>query len=264
MWGDFILAEGKLYELQLGAFLCKIRRISDELHYMVDDEVLDFKVSPLHSIRWKKEYDEIGWKRCVVYENETKFRISPALPDKPVLVRTLTMVKIPGYKDTLFYIQIPVWIRCEVLTRSGSNVVLTDLSSEKLSKSWFGDPVNGEPCYALRTHAVRSLEELIAEPHLITCPLTIRNGIDPPLSFERINLHVEFMSVFEGEAQLWTNSAGVVFRGIDQVSQISFSNSPPPAAGNAVKRTDARQKMSHSLMRKSFLFLKKLTGIDQE
>jgi hypothetical protein len=261
LWGNFELDNSTLYEAHFGKLALRLRPRADELQYAADISVSDFACSPLHPVRWKNAFEELSWNRCILYEDKTTLRIKPILPDKPVLVRTMTAVQIPAGKKTVFYFQMPIWVRLEIVTRKSGNIFLGDFPSESLSKTWFGNPLTGELCYALRTRAVRVEDELKAEPHVITCPLKIRNGTEAGLTFERINLQVEYMSVFASENRLWTNSASVVFRGADQFSQINFSSLPPKIARNPKKWSEPRLNIAKSIMRKSFLFLKKLTGL---
>lgn len=261
LWGSFELEGSSLYEVNLGNLFLRFQIRGDELQYAAESGDSGFACTPLHPVRWKRTFEDLTWHRCILYEENTNLRIKPILPDKPVLVRTMKAVQIPPGRGTVFYFQMPVWVRLEIVTAKSGDILLGDYPTESMSKTWFGDPINGELSYALRTRAVRLEENLKEESHVITCPMTIRNGTEVTLTFERINLQVEYMSVFSSGNRLWTNAASVVFRGPDQFSQINFSSLPPKIVRNPKKWSEPRLNIAKNLMRKSFLFLKKLTGL---
>ncbi|MFP4409772.1 MAG: hypothetical protein ACLFPW_14720, partial [Spirochaetaceae bacterium] len=78
------------------------------------------------------------------------------------------------------------------------------------------------------------------------------------LSFQRLLVRVIHLSLFvEGET-LFTNDVAVTFRSVTQYSQISFSESSSLGNGAATILQEPRQKVSDSLIRRSFLFFRAL------
>jgi hypothetical protein len=88
----------------------------------------------------------------------------------------------------------------------------------------------------------------------------IRNQAPSDLDFQRICIRVEHLSVYQGETRLWTNRVEVLFRGEDLTSQIIFNRDVPGFDEVAELLCTAREPAERSLLKKSFFFLKSLTG----
>ena len=64
--------------------------------------------------------------------------------------------------------------------------VLKEEPTVVLSNTWFGDPMGGELCYALRTSARRSFDTLRKRPNRAICSVLIKNAFSTPLDFQRL------------------------------------------------------------------------------
>ena len=172
--------------------------------------------------------------------------------------RPALALKVPAGRDALFFISIPVWVR--VTAGSPEGITLCELPSMVLSNTWFGEPTAGELCYALRTRAVRSLEEVETRAYTAVCPITVSNQAPKELNFERLCVRVENLSVYQGADRLWTNQLEVRFQGEEQSSQVTIGREAPKFAGEPVKVCEARQQADKTLLAQSFSVLRSLTG----
>ena len=207
-----------------------------------------------------------NWNRWIAGEEALVVRLVPALPDRPLVVKPEFTIKVPASHNAVFYVSIPIWIRIVAGDErtGGPSLMLTEIPTTVLSKTWFGDTVSGELCYALTTPAERDLSGSKPVPHQAICPISIRNSSQFELVFERLCLHVENLTVFKSSERLWTSAVNVDFHGVEQMSQIRIIDRPPETAGQeCVKICDARVKPDRSLMRKSFHMLRSLTGMEE-
>jgi hypothetical protein len=174
---------------------------------------------------------------------------SPVLPDRPVVVRPdRPLTLLPG-QSTVFFLELPVWFRLSTAGQRPALIFEEPLGT--LTRTWFGDPVNGELCWGLATRLHHSLESVTATADMAVCPLMIENSAEVDLAFEKICLHVENLSLFRGDHHLWTNSLHALSTGTGEATQIEILDTPPefderltlvakarqPAEGWSFKRT---------------------------
>jgi hypothetical protein len=94
--------------------------------------------------------------------------------------------------------------------------------------TWFGTPMEGELCYALRSRARREREDVEAEPWRAICPVRVRNQSKELLKFERLCLRVQYLMLFQDEREgLWASESGVTYRGDNDWSRVSHARSAP-------------------------------------
>jgi len=178
----------------------------------------------------------------------------PVLPDKPVVVRPdRALTLLPG-QEALFFLEIPVWFRlCTTVPRQ---LRIFEEPIAILSKTWFGDPVNGELCYGLATRLHQGIDSVESTPYNAVCPLSIANESDANLAFEKICLHVENLSAFRGSRRLWTNRLNVVSTGPEQSTQIEIDRAAPGFEKGLSLFGPARQPSVGWNIRRTFGMLK--------
>jgi hypothetical protein len=246
--------------IRAGSLVIYIRRIDDEwlFSYTLGDEseaATSFDVAGVGS---EALSEDLEWERLVSAREESIHAI-PVLPDRPLVIRPKSSVSIFPDRFAKFYVAVPVWLRF-VAKRGRETTDIIDIPSRKLSNTWFGDPGGGELCYSLDAPLMRTNDQLETGPLEATCSLVVRNGSVGKLNFERICVHVENLSIF-GEQNLWTNEIKVLFKGVDQISQISIQKSPPASLKDPTKLTDPRIEPNKSVLRKSFSLIRHFTGI---
>ncbi len=200
--------------------------------------------------------DDREWTRIVTSGQDT-LELVPALPDKPIVVRPESVISIMPGREARLYCSIPLWLRF-VSRQQAKQELLHEVPSLQLSKIWFGDPLSGELCYSLDSQLSRSYEGFPPSSLSAVCPLQVRNGATERLLFERICVHVEHLNLYGSRDRLWTNQVNVLFRGADQVSQVTLSMKPPKDTSLI---TPQRVKVSRSFIKKSFNFLRQVTGM---
>lgn len=250
MWGQVQIETDAQTILRYGELVVYVRRVEDEwrFSYRYNDPV-DSGYAP----------EEGDWIRLVSRGDES-LELAPVLPDRPLVIRPESPISIFPGRLARFFVALPLWYRF-VAASKNSRTDLIDIPSRILSNTWFGDPAAGELCYSLDAPLRRAPERLKDRTTTVTCQLTVRNGSDEKLNFERICAHVENLSIFENDGYLWTNEITVFFKGTEQVSQISIQDRPPGNLPNARKLTAPREAVSRSILRRSFIFFRQFTGI---
>ncbi len=215
--------------------------------------------APLHPAQTNADVDRLTWNRWVAGEEAARVRLVPCMPDRAVVIRPRYPLNVPGGKEVLFFVSIPVWARVQVGDRA--SLALCELPTVVLSKTWFGDPITGELCYSLKTKVLRQIDMLENHAHLAVCPVLIRNQAFAELDFQRICIRVEYLSLYRGQTRLWTNQVEVQFHGEELNSTIITGRGAPDFERTAEKLSEARLAPQRSLLKKSFSFLKALSGI---
>ena len=215
--------------------------------------------APLHPAQTMARVDALTWNRWVAGEDSNRIQLVPAMPDRSLVIRPRYPLNVPRDKEVLFFVNIPVWVR--VLVGLPDPTRLCELPTVVLSNTWFGDPITGELCYSLKTKAPRHLNMVEKHAYMAVCPVLIRNLAATDLDFQRICIRVEHLNVYRGETRLWTNQVEVQFHGEDQTSQIFTGRRAPDFDEAAERVCEAREPADRSLLKKSFFFLKSLTGI---
>jgi hypothetical protein len=263
IWEPKELSGDSWYHARIGPLDLWVRR-SPEDWYVAHEldparEREDSPPAPLHPAQTNLHVDRLTWNRWVAGEEIARVRLVPCMPDRSVVIRPRYPLNVPSGKEVLFFVSIPVWTR--VLVGESEPLALTELPTVVLSKTWFGDPITGELCFSLKTKVLRQIGLLDNHAHQAVCPVLIRNQSFADLDFQRICIRVEYLSLYRGQTRLWTNQVEVQFHGEELNSTIITGREAPDFERTAEKLCEARLAPQRSLLKKSFSFLKSLSGI---
>lgn len=136
-----------------------------------------------------------------------RFHLTPALADRPVVVRPDLPLHIPAGMQARVYVSSPVWLRVEV-----EGLLLTEVPTFRMSDTWFGASTRvGELCYASRTSGRLRLELLPRRHARAVTAVNLVNRASKPLMFERLKLPAPSLALFHGPEGLWTQSLAVTW-----------------------------------------------------
>ena len=258
LWEPATIEENVLYQADFSNLSMWLKRSGEDWYLASRRPERATTPGPLRALKGRRIPEGLDFSRWVVGGDVSTVRFVPAMPDRSIVVRPAIALRVPGGRHTEFFTSIPVWIR--VVAESDEDITLCELPSIVLSNTWFGEATAGELCYALRTRAVRTLQEIEPRADAAICPISIRNLAPNELDFERLCLRVEYLSVYQSAGRLWTNELEVRFQGEEQTSQVSIGREAPALAPNPVKVCGARQMADKTLLKQSFSFLRSLTG----
>jgi hypothetical protein len=258
LWQQTTIKEDLLYQVDFSTLTVWLKRSWEDWYLASRHSDRETQASALREIRGRKNSLDLSFNRWVVGADLSTVRFIPAMPDRSIVVRPAVALKIPAGRDALFFTSIPVWIR--VTVGPSEDITLCELPSTVLSNTWFGEPIAGQLCYALRTRAVRTLEEIDPHAYSAVCPISVRNHAPRELNFERLRVQVEHLSVYLGPDRLWTNELEVRFQGEEHSSQVTIGREAPEYAEGLTKVCDARQPVEKTLLGQSFSVLRSLTG----
>jgi hypothetical protein len=258
LWDPFPIKAGGVVYASLGPLELWVRRVGDDWYIAHRRPESEVRACAPKALQPTRTLDELPWSRWVSSRPAGRIRLVPALPDRAVVVRPKFPLKVPSGESVLFYVNVPLWVRVAVGDEFEQS--LSEVPSIVLSNTWFGELTGGELCYALKTKALRDLEEVSNRPYTATCPVTVENSAPTDLDFQRICLRVEHLHVYRGARRLWTNQVEVFFKGEDFTSQVNVLKYAPTLEATSERLCAARQPVERSLLAKSFSFLRALTS----
>lgn len=151
----------------------------------------------------------------VVFENAPKgLRVVPLLPDRSLVVRPHTEVRVPPGQSVSIFVSAPLWVGLDVgdPQSSSSWVRIHDAPVDRPPDTWFGDSTRtGELCYAGRTVARLQLENVVLPPERALTEVAVRNRSERLLSFSRLRLPLPHLPLYRDErGAVWTEPAELV------------------------------------------------------
>lgn len=197
-----------------------------------------------------KDYreDALDWQRWIKPSNNQSIDIHPEMPDRSLIISPKDILNIPSGGKADFFITIPLWLNLSITTKKKS-VSMMRLATEILSDSWFGDPVEGEYCYSLKTKARREIDPAHVPENRVICPITIENKSEESMLCSRFCIRTEYLNLFKINDSFWTNHVSIKFRSNTQGSRINYEQNPPK---DATLITPSRETPPHNLIRKTF------------
>ena len=203
--------------------------------------------------------ETLTWARWVVGADVNVVQLVPAMPDRPVVVRPESPVRIPTGHEALLFVSIPLWVK--VTVGESRALALCEEPTVVISGTWFGDPTSGELCYAVRTRARRTLRDSEVRPHRAICPVRIRNTAPEQLDVQRLCVHVEHLRTYDADTQPWTNEVDVTFEGEERPSRVDYAKGPPALGNVGDMLSDARTPLTKGLLRKTLVSFRSFAGM---
>lgn len=244
-FGEFKLEEGQTVVHELEKMRLWLRRELNEIWVARQSGTTNNKTS---------EPDASEWTRYVLPDKIDTFELQPTTPDRPIIVRPLHSFKVfPGGEATV-YTSIPVWVVLRTVQKKANKI--TEFPLFNLSETWFGDPTEGELCYAAVTRALRNFQPDLVKPYRITCQLDVKNQSDEELQVEKFCFRVGHLSIFQKDDRLWADVTRIQFDGSDKHSNIIMTGRCPKIANGAKLVAGPRDPQKKGIRSKTFQLIK--------
>lgn len=202
--------------------------------------------------------EDLSWTRWSYGEELSDVMLRPALPDRPLVVKTRDLCIIPPGCRATFFLGVPV--RVAVAHRSGQGAARSEhhevlqVSSRALSDTWFGDFFTGQLCYSLPAMAAAAWEELDLSPLDAACAFTIFNQSESDLPLKQICVDVSQLAIYLAKGRLWANEVFVSYKGEDEPARVRFGGGPPKSLGPPSLMRPASAPADQSLLQRTLRF----------
>lgn len=248
-WGKFEIPEGRGGRWRVGPLGLWIQRGPKEwrIANKREDDPLDQELDWACPVEPEDPPEKAELVRFGTERSSSDLTLVPALADRSVVARPETPFNLLAGDRITFFVSTPVWIRIQTGEPPRD---LLDLPSYRPSDTWFGpSPMEGELCYASRTGARLSLENVPLRPSRAVTTVTLKNGGEDRLVLERINIPVPHLSLFQDAAgSLWTEAVNVE-RGSDgSLAQVRFEKGPPGHVENPRKVAPPRLESKKNIL----------------
>lgn len=187
--------------------------------------------------------------RWISNNSDDYLRLVPCAPDRPVVVRPESPLRIPAGGSGDFFVDMPVWVR--VTVGEGAALKLIEIPVEILSNTWFGSPEEGELCYALKTPVRRSASTDTAAGARAACELTLRNTSDTELDVQRVCLPATYLALYEVDNSLATDRVRLDYLGEDHGATAALAERGLEKM-DAVLLCEPRETAAESVVMRSF------------
>ena len=252
LWHKQTFEAEKVYLARFGPLSLWIRQSDGEIQIAESRNEEERQINCHGLVEWSESVPEsLIWSRWIMAQETQEVRILPCMPDRAVVVRTASPVKLPTGKEAEFFVSIPIWLRIQ--TESPQTIVLDEVPTVIRSNIWFGDPTSGELCYSLISRAHRTVSETDHPVYKAVCPVKIRNMSQERLDIERFCVHVEYLNLYEGMHFLWCNEVTITFQGKDLISKVSYARKKPKLGDNLSLITSPRTMFKETLLKRSLV-----------
>lgn len=250
-WGDYEIGPGETRRWQIGPQSLWITQGDSEWKVLsaCGQDRLDTRLAIAEPAE-EPSGDDIDVRRIASRSGSGAIRLGPALPDLPVVVKTIQPFFVPPKEETTLFLSVPLWLRVFL---DGRTAELVDIPISRPSDTWFGpDTMTGELCYALRTTARLRSEQLPRRPHRAIAAVRIQNNAPSVLHIEKLKIPVPYLSLFvSDEGHLGTEALTLEREKDSERTKVRLDDRP--AQVRTCKRiVRPREKMSKGFLLDAF------------
>lgn len=182
--------------------------------------------------------------------------IAPALPAKPLVFKGSGLNVLPGQKIT-FFLKIPLTFQI-YFSKINQENLLKEISYQRLSDTWFGDPDGGEPAYALGSEYYLEMKNIEITDFEAICPVTVQNSSSTLLNVQRLIIREENVTLYNNEGKIVTSVIFIEYKGNDVASAVEFHFSKQYNGEKQEILANPRNPSTKNLLRLNFHFIKNI------
>jgi hypothetical protein len=248
-WGHFRLLDGQLGRWRIGSLSLWIGRRPHEwrIHSVSDDDPTSASVEVECPTAIEEPLTGARVHRIALRAPDERVQIAPALADRPVVAHPHTPLSVLAGDEVTVYVSTPLWVQI----RSGEpSRVLFETPAFRPSDTWFGpSTTEGEICYASRTSATLTFENVEVHPARVITAVNLENNSKERLFLERISLPVPYLSLFaDKQGAFWTQSVTIEREEDGTTAQVRLGEDPPKEASAPKLISGPRLEMNRNVL----------------
>jgi hypothetical protein len=253
-WGEFVIPHGQSGRWRIGPLLLVVSRLDHEWKIWrgTTGNPSDAEIAlELPSAGEEPQTGAIVTRYGSSDETES-LSLAPAMPDRAVVTRPEQSITVPPRQSVVVYVGSPLWLRVAV---GAPKTMLSEFPVFQPQLTWWGpSTMDGETCYATRTHGRLRLEDVRAGPHRVMTAARIVNRARTPLLVERLNLPVRALSIYaeSGSKRLWTESVTVERTEGEELAELAIGGGPGDDVENAVRVGEPRAAVAENQLFRAF------------
>lgn len=243
-WGNITLTGGEIKYITIGDLHVWIKSKNDEV-WIAHGYNHELKEKPGS----QRPPSDLTWGRWADKSGSEEVEILPVYPDKPLIVHSEYPLKVSPNTRIQIFSRIPIWVR---ISLAKNHYQLLELPTVKLSRTWFGTPVEGELCYHATTKARRDLSSVDKKQYVVSCPILIHNKSGDELDFEHFCFRVERLSMYQHNGDLWADETEIIYHGEDLNSDVIMTGKLPQGIAKKDQISRPRKQIQKSLATRTF------------
>ncbi len=248
-WGTFPLPLGETWRWRIGALSVWLRREANEwrVTHRNSGDPFDATFEEGRPEAEPAPAEDVAVLRLAEEATRDPIRLTPVLPDRPVVSRPEQPFHVLGGKQVQIYVSSPLWLRVET---GPPTCTLLELPLYRSSDTWVGPNTReGELCYASRTSCRHTLADLHPRAQRAVTPVQIHNRTERTLLIERLNLPVPYLPlVATPEGMLWTHGVTAEITREGETAEIEIARKPPREAARAKRLAPPRSDEGGSMI----------------
>ncbi len=248
-WGPVAIPAGDQMVHRVGPLGLVFRKISNEIWIAADRTQIEHP-----------DPETLVWSRWALKKDSVPIEVMPMMPDRQVVVRPEYPFMLSPGAEVRIYTRIPVWVGVYAL--ESKRHLLMEIPTVMLSKTWFGDFIEGTMCYWISTTARRLITDDIFQSHTAISTLHIKNESNSDLKIDKLGIRVDRLSLFDKDGQLWTDEMDIRYQGEEQHSEITMKGKPPSEVKEARLLTSPRDPVKKSFAERTFRIFKDIPGFN--
>lgn len=254
-WGQLSLGDGQTAHWEIGPLRLVVQRLPNECQIAYEwDEAASLDTETWERTISAPDISQLGYanvERYVLRQPDTTLGVMPDLADRPIITRPFTPLHILAEEEATIFVSSPLWVSVEV---GEPPTKLQEVPIMRPSDTWFGpSTMEGELCYASRTYARLSLDNIPARSHRAITKITVYNKADSQLLIERLSLPVPYLSLFQSaDGLLWTQAVTLMRTRATGMAVFQIEQEPPAEAKDAKLIRDPRQPAERSMIIRAF------------
>lgn len=215
------------------------------------NDVLSFKL-----VSENENIDDVSLNRVVGKTQEIS--ILPALPDLPLVLKPKTNLTILPSTTFKFYVYLPVTFQIYAGLVKPENKIF-EHPIDNLSSTWFGEPKEGELCYALYTSFDTEINEERKGNEFVICPIEISNSSKESLEVKRLAVRGIHLNIYANSELMISNKVKIRYNGFDNLSDIQFARNATSSIANLKQIAEARIPENTTVLKRSFQLIRHIT-----
>ncbi len=241
-WGKITLPKDSSYQ-------GNILGIKFQIDYT--DSVLSFKLASEN-----EDIEEVITNRIVGKVHE--LFLLPALPDRTLILKPKNNLSISPNTAFKFYVYLPVNFQLYSGGVKVENKVF-EYSDTNLSSTWFGEPSEGELCYALYTSFDTEINKEKMGDKFVICPIEITNSSKEILEVKRLAVCGFHLNIYANNQMLISNKVKINYTGFNTLTNVQYSKVPTSSVSGLKQIASARIPEGNTVIKRSFQLIRHIT-----
>lgn len=242
IWGKVPVKKTSTYNIVIDKVQLSVNSNNDILSY--------------HLNSTEKENEEEVVNRVIGKTQE--MHLLPALPDRSLIVKPKRNLSILPSTSFKFYVYLPVTFQLYAGVVKPENKIF-EHALANLSSTWFGEPHDGELCYAVYSSFDTEISPEKKGNNYVICPIEIANNSKEVLEVKRLAVRGIHLNIYTNGKLLISNKVKINYLGLDNLSNIEFSRNATSTIPNLKQIAAARAPENKTILKRSFQLIRHIT-----